>query len=73
LVGFVSAAKITNWQEIDPQIQVYGNAAVVTYYFDISFEMGGKEIKMGGRDMFVFVNEGAKWLAIANQFSPYPH
>lgn len=71
--GFASAAKITHWQEIDPQIQVYGNAAVVTYYFDMSFEMGGQTIKMGGRDMFVFVKEGDKWWAVADQFSPYPH
>ena len=71
-VGFASAAKILHWQEIDPQIQVYSNTAVLTYYFDMSFEMGGQTIKMGGRDMFVFVKEGDKWWAVADQFSAYP-
>jgi hypothetical protein len=71
-VGFVSMAKVLHWKELDPQIQIHGDSAVVTYYFDMSFEMGGRTIKMGGRDMFVFVREDGKWWAVADQFSPYP-
>jgi hypothetical protein len=70
--GFCEAARIHRWEEIDPAIQVYGNSAVVTYYFDMSFDMGGKTINMGGRDMFFFVKEGEKWWAVADQFSSYP-
>ena len=70
--GFCSAARIHRWEEIDPVIHVYGNSAVVTYYFDMSFDMGGNTIKMGGRDMFFFVKEGERWWAVADQFSPYP-
>ena len=70
--GFASMAKVRHFEEIDPQIQIHGNTALVTYYFDMSFEMGGQTIKMGGRDMFVFIKEGGKWLAIADQYSPYP-
>lgn len=71
-IGFLSLAKIHRWEEIDPKIQVYGNSAVVTYYFDMSFESGGQMTEMGGRDMFVFVKEGGRWWAVADQFSPYP-
>jgi len=70
--NFVKAAKIHYWKELDPKIQIYGNTAVVTYYFDMSFDMGGQTVKLGGRDMFVFVKEGEKWWAVADQFSPYP-
>jgi hypothetical protein len=38
----------------------------------MSFDMGGQTIKMGGRDMYVFLKENGKWLAVADQFSPYP-
>ncbi|MBI1910401.1 MAG: nuclear transport factor 2 family protein [Deltaproteobacteria bacterium] len=69
---FAKTAKIHFWKEIDPQIQIYGNTAVVTYYFDMSFDMGGQTINMGGRDMFVFIKENGKWWAVADQFSPYP-
>ncbi len=70
--GFCNAARIHRWEEIDPVIHVYGNSAVVAYYFDMSFDMGGKTIDLGGRDMFFFVREGERWWAVADQFSPYP-
>ncbi len=71
-VGFARAATIHYWREIDPQILLFGNTAVVTYYFDMSFSMGGQTIKLGGRDMFVLVKEEGKWWAVADQFSSYP-
>ena len=58
-LGFLAMAKVHHWEEIDPKIQVYGNTAVVTYYFDMAFETGGQQVKTGGRDMFVFVKEAA--------------
>jgi len=70
--AFATAAKIHRWEENDPVIHVYGNSAVVAYYFDMSFDMGGQTINLGGRDMFFFVKENGKWLAVADQFSSYP-
>jgi hypothetical protein len=70
--GFTESAKIQCWREIDPIIRVYGNAAVVAYYFDMSFDMNGETINMGGRDMFFFVKEDGRWQAVADQFSGYP-
>lgn len=71
---FAENAKIHKWEELDPKIQIYGNGefAVVTYYFDMSFEMGGQNVEMGGRDMFVLVNERGRWWIVADQFSAYP-
>ncbi len=71
-VEFAKAAKIHSWKEIDPRVQIYGNVAVVTYYFEISFEKSGQTINLGGRDMFVFVKEGDRWWAVADHFSPTP-
>ena len=71
-VGFVQATKIRRWVELDPQIQVYGDAAVVSYYFDMEYEMGGQTVKTSGRDMFFFIKEDGQWWAVADQFSPYP-
>ena len=70
--GFLSMAKVRRWEEIDPKIQIYGNSAVVTYYFDMAFEVSGQTVEMGGRDMFVFVKVDGKWWAVADQFSAYP-
>lgn len=70
--GFAEATRIHRWEETDPVIHVYGDAAVVAYYFDMSFEMGGQTLDLGGRDMFFFVREGGRWWAAADQFSSYP-
>lgn len=71
-VEFTKAAKIHRWKETDPKIQIYGNAAVVTYHFEIAFDKGGQTISFGGRDLYVFVHEGGRWLAVADHFSPDP-
>lgn len=70
--AFTAAARIQRWREIDPLVQIYGNTAVVTYYFDMACEMNGRVVELGGRDMFVFVKENGRWWACADQFSPYP-
>lgn len=69
---FASAATIHHWTESEPLIGVYGGAAVVTYYYDMSFDMDGRRIHSAGRDMMVFVRENGRWLVVADQFSPYP-
>lgn len=70
--GFCAMARIHRWQEQEPVIRVYGDSAVVAYYFDMSCDMGGKTVDLGGRDMFFFVKERGRWWAVADQFSPYP-
>ena len=72
--AFTQAVKIHCWKEIDPVVQLYGDGklAVVTYYFDMSFDMGGQTIRLGGRDMFSLVYEDGQWWVVADQFSAYP-
>ncbi len=73
--AFSDNAVIHFWKELEPKIQVYGNDtfAIVTYYFDMSFDMGGQTMNMKGRDMFSLVNEDGKWLVVADQFSQFPN
>lgn len=72
---FVETAKIHYWKEKDPKVQIHGNGkfAVVTYYWDMSCEMGGQTIKTAGRDMFALVKEKGKWWVVADQFSTFPN
>jgi ketosteroid isomerase-like protein len=69
---FVENFKIKDWQEIDPKVFVFGDSAVVTYYYEITFESEGKLQTERGRDMFFMVRDGGLWLAVANQFSSFP-
>lgn len=70
--GFAENAEIHSWKAKDQKIQVYRNAAVVTYYFDMSFDMDGQSMHLDGRDMFTLIKENDKWLIVADQFSQYP-
>ena len=70
--GFADAALIHRWQEIDPLIRIYGDAAVVTYYYEIDFDMGGQHMKESGRTLLYLVHENSRWWIVADQFSSYP-
>ncbi len=71
---FVKASKINRWHVSDPDVRLYGGGhfAIVTYYYDMSYDTGGKTVETAGRDMFAIVKENGRWWAVANQFSPYP-
>ena len=72
---FTESAKIHYWKESEPKVQIYGNGkfAIVTYYYDMSFDMNGKTLNSKGRDMFSLVNENDKWLIVADHFSHFPN
>jgi hypothetical protein len=72
--AFADAATTHYFNETDPDIRLFGDGgfAIVTYYFDMSFDMGGRNIKMKGRDMLSLVKEDGKWWVVADQFSPCP-
>ena len=70
--SFADAARIYRWQEFDPLIRVYGDAAVASYYYEIDFAMGGKRAVQSGRDLFFLVRDHGRWQVVADQFSPYP-
>ena len=70
--SFAQAAQIHRWEELEPDVRLYGNTAIVTYYYDMSFDMDGETFDIGGRDMFVLVKEAGRWWAVADQFSTFP-
>ena len=70
--AYAEATRILRWEELDPVIRVYGDAAVVAYYYDMSVETGGRTTDLRGRDMFFFVRERGRWWAVADQFSNDP-
>ena len=69
---FVESSKIISWNTYGFKVNLYGNEsfAVVTYYYDISYERGGEICNTSGRDMMVLAIDGGKWLVVADQFSP---
>ena len=70
--GFAEAATIHAWRESEPLIRVFGDAAVVSYYYDLDCTLTGQRQQLQGRDLFFLVRENGRWWAVADQFSAYP-
>jgi hypothetical protein len=69
--GFARATTIHSYCEEDPDIEMFGDTAVVTYYYDMDVTMGPNRLKLSGRDMLTVKKEGGRWWLVADQFSAY--
>ncbi len=69
---FSEYARTYSFEEYDVKIQVYENTAIVTGYYDMSYNLAGQTIYETGRNLYTFIKEEGKWWLIANQFSPVP-
>ena len=71
--GFRHMADIVRWQEQEPLVQRYGEAAVVSYYYQLDCRFGGGAIStLTGRDLFFLVRQQQRWWVVADQFSAFP-
>ncbi|MGD2216639.1 MAG: nuclear transport factor 2 family protein [Gemmatimonadales bacterium] len=61
---FCSNARVHEYDEQDPQIDVYGRTAVASYAFQMVYEREGLKYSSTGRDLFVFSEEAGTWLAV---------
>ena len=61
---FVQNANIDGLQEQDLRADVVGDTAVVTYRFDMFYEIPSGRYRSTGRDFWVFQQQGEAWLAV---------
>lgn len=61
---FGTSAIIREYAESEPTVDVWGDTAVATYSFEIAYEVGGKNSRERGNDVFVFSRQNGKWLAV---------
>jgi len=61
---FCKQAAILDFKISNPGIDVFGNTAIATYSYEITYEMGGERFNDTGRDIFVFVRENDRWQAV---------
>lgn len=69
---FCEESTVNTFKQFKPIIDIFGNTAVVTYAFEIEYEMGGQVYNESGRDMFVFLQEDSDWLAVWRTMLPDP-
>ena len=71
-MSFIRTTDILSWETSDPLVNVYVDAAVVTYYYQMRCILREEAVTLSGRDMFFMVRRNSLWLAVADQFSGYP-
>lgn len=69
--NFVERATITNFEESEHAIDVWGETAVAVYRFELKYEMDGKEHDENGYDVYVFTCQSGKWLAVWRTIIPF--
>lgn len=71
---FCMAVKILSWKENDVRVNVFGEGqfAVLSYYYEMTYEMNGQKYESLGRDLFSLVKENGRWWVVSDQFSSFP-
>jgi Domain of unknown function (DUF4440) len=61
-VDFCSNARVDSYREGEPQIDVAGETAVMSYTFEMLYERSGEKYLATGRDLWVFTHHEGQWL-----------
>lgn len=71
--AFAEAAVVDRFSVGATQVDVFGQAAVVSYAFDIVYCMAGVHYREAGRDTFVLEQSDSGWLAVWRQTVSTPN
>jgi hypothetical protein len=61
---FLKIAVVKDYHESEPAIDVWGNTAVATLPWTMTYELDGQQYTESGHDTFVFTHENRRWLAV---------
>ena len=62
--NFVASASIEAFELAEPVVDLWGDPAVVTAKFTITYSMDGKVFHEQGHDLLVFQRQGGEWLIV---------
>ncbi len=67
---FVENANIIGYDETDFATDIFGDTAIVTYHFDIGYEMDGELSRDTGHDLFVLKRDAGEWKVVWRTLIP---
>ena len=68
--NFCANAKVREYKPSDPAIDICDETAIATYSFKIDYDLDTESFNEGGRDVWVFVRDKEKWLAVWRTIIP---
>src|SRR5262245_5329215 len=69
---FIQQTAILEYQESDPDVDLYGDTAVVVCPWKITYELKGQKYGEQGRDLLVLVRSESGWLVAWRAVFPQP-
>lgn len=67
---FIQRASVLEFHEGPPAVDVFGDTAVVTYPYELTYEMEGSPYRDAGHDIYVFVRRDEGWCAVWRTLIP---
>ena len=67
---FLNQVDIQKFSESEYEIQTWEKTAIISYTFDIQYNMEGNPHRDKGKDLFVFTYEQGRWLAVRRIMFP---
>ena len=61
---FLAQAKIKDFQEDAPAVDVFGRSAIAVCPWEMTYELGEKQYHEKGHDTLVFSRETGRWLVV---------
>ena len=61
---FIQQARVQEYTQSEPEIDVWGSAAVATFSWEIEYEMNATSFQESGRDVYVLARAEVGWKAV---------
>jgi ketosteroid isomerase-like protein len=68
---FIDSTRVTQYQESDVTIDVWGDTAVATYEYEIAWDVNNQPFRDSGRDVFVLRREAGRWWVLWRTLLPH--
>lgn len=69
---FCASTTIKWFSTSNPSVSVFGETAVATYEFDLTYEWDGQTIRDKGKEIFVLLQQNDSWQAVWRTVIPAP-
>ena len=69
---FINQTTVLDYEESEPEIDLYSETAVVVCPWKIAYELKGQKYREKGRDLLVLVRNGRGWLVAWRAVFPQP-
>jgi|SRR5690348_689682 len=71
-VDFVRQTRVRSCTLSEPEIDHFGDTAIATYSWEMTYELGGHEYHEYGHDLFVLARVEGRWQAVWRAMLPTP-